>query len=184
MASDHLVHFLRHGQFAADAETRDGSLTALGRRQARRTAIRLRGCTIARIYSSDLRRARETSGIIAKQLSVPVSTLPMLREILPTRVTGHRVPLHLRRTGKESIEDAIARFLTRSPRSGDTVAVCHGNFIRALVCRILETPVMKWQQPVIFHCGITTFRFSEDGQLRLQCFNDTGHLPNELQTTM
>jgi len=184
MASDHLVHFLRHGQFTADAETRDGPPTALGRRQARRTAARLRECTIARVYSSDLQRARETAGIIAKPLSLSVSTLPMLREIVPTRVPGQSVPLHKRRTDKESIEKTIARFLTRPPRSGDTVVVCHGNFIRVLICRLLETSVTKWLRLGTFNCAITTFRFNEDGQLRLQCFNDTGHLKSKLRTIM
>jgi len=185
MASDHLVHFVRHGQFAPDtpdAAPVDGSLTAVGRRQARRTAVRLREYTIGRIYSSDLRRARETARRIAQPLGVSVPALPMLRETMPTRVPGHRVPLQERRAGKGRIDAAIARFLVRPPRSGDTVVVCHGNFIRALVCRTLETPPTKWQQPVICHCGITTFRFGEAGQARLQCFNDTGHLPSELRT--
>jgi probable phosphoglycerate mutase len=159
-------------------------LTALGRRQARRTAARFRECTVAKIYSSDLQRAKETAAIIAERLGSPLSTMPMLREIIPTHVPGHQVPLHKRRTDKQSLERAIARFLTRSPRSGDTLVVCHGNFIRALTCRILETSVTKWQLLGTFHCAITTFRFKDDGQLQLQCFNDTGHLPMELRTMM
>ena len=184
MAGHHLVHFLRHGQFVADATTGDGPLTALGRRQASRTATRLNECTIARVYSSDLQRAKETARIIAKQLSVSVSVLPMLSEIIPTRIPGLRVPLRNRRMGKEKIEEVIAHFLTSSPRSGDLVVVCHGNFIRAIVCRILKAPVTNWQQLGIFHCGITTFRFKKNGQILLQCFNDTGHLPSKLRTSM
>ena len=50
MTSDNLVHFDRHGQFAvatAAAAPVDGLLTALGRRQARRTASRFREHPIA-----------------------------------------------------------------------------------------------------------------------------------------
>ena len=185
MASEHLVHFIRHGQFAVDTPDGvpvDGPLTTLGRRQARRIANRLREYAVAAVYSSDLRRARKTASIVAKPLGLSITALPMLRETIPTHVPGLRIPLAERRAGNERIDAAVARFLARPPRSGDTVVVGHGNFIRAVVCRILETPVTKWQQPVICHCGITSFRFREDGQVRLQCYNDTGHLPSELRT--
>jgi probable phosphoglycerate mutase len=182
MASDSFVHFLRHGQYAHDEGSHDGSLTALGRRQAHRTAIRLRECSIARIYSSDFKRARETASIIAQQLKMSTSALTMLREAIPTRVPGHHIPLQFRRAAQERIKKTIARFLTRPPSSGDLLVVCHGNFINALVCRILETPLTKWRHLGVLNCGITTFRFREGGWLELRCYNDTGHLPSKLRT--
>jgi broad specificity phosphatase PhoE len=184
MARDNLVHFVRHGQFVPDAESGDGPLTPVGRRQAQRIAARLREYAVTKLVSSDLQRAQETASIIATVVSVKSSAEPMLRESVTSRLRDQRVPLPVRRIGKARIDAAIARFLTNPPRSGDTVVVCHGNFIRALVCRTLQTPVTIWQRLVIFHCGITSFRFRDDGCLRLQCFNDTGHLPSELRTIM
>ena len=182
MAGDRLVHFLRHGQYAPDATT-GGPLTKVGKRQARRTAKRLCEYTTTRVYCSDLERAKETAEIIARQLKVSVEMLPMLREIIPTRIPGRRVSLADRRNGRAKIDEAIARFLTRAPKSEDLIVVCHGNFIRALVCRILGAPATKWQQLGIFHCGITTFRFKRNGRLELQCFNEVSHLPSELRTS-
>ena len=183
MARNNLVHLVRHGQF--DKDGGDGGLTAIGRRQSRRTATRLSEGHIARIYSSDLRRARETAEFIAAKLPGTTATaLPMLREMLPTRVPGFHVPLQSRRQAQQRIEKIIGRFLSRPPRSGDIVIVCHGNLIRALLCRILSMPITKWRELGTTHCGITSIGFRSDGRVRLDCYNDTGHLPIELRTSI
>ena len=183
MSNSNLIHLVRHGQFVKSTTSGDGELTPLGSRQARYTAKRLRECCIKRVYSSNLQRAEETTAIIIEQLpDVSVSSLPLLREMLPTRVDGLHVPLDSRRKGQKRIEDIMSRFFSRPPRSGDTLLVCHGNLIRALLCRMLDTPVTKWQELAIFHCGITTFGFREGSRISLHCFNDSGHLPSELRT--
>ena len=183
MARDNLIHLVRHGQF--DRDGGDGGLTAVGRRQSRRTAARLSDCRIARIYSSDLQRARETADFIAARLPGTTATaLPVLREMLPSRVPGFHVTLQSRRQAQQRIDKIIGRFLSRPPRSGDTVIVCHGNLICALLCRLLGMPITKWRELGTTHCGITSFGFKKDGQVRLDCFNDTGHLPFELRTSI
>lgn len=182
--SKNLLHVLRHGQFVRGEDGGDGVLTALGRRQARRTAARLGERNIARVYSSDLQRSRETAEVIAAKLSgISVTALPMLREVLPTGIRGRHVPLEKRRVGRQGIEQVMARFFVKPPRSGDTVLVCHGNLIRALLCRTLGAPITRWYQMGISHCAFTTFSFGTHGQIRLQCFNDTGHLASVLTTS-
>ena len=183
MAKNNLIHLLRHGQYITDDG--DGGLTTVGRRQSRRTAARLCDRHIARMYSSDLQRARETADVIAAHLpGISVTALPLLREMMPTRVTGRLVPLRSRRQAQQRIEEIIERFLSRPPKSGDTLLVCHGNLIRALLCRILGMPITKWPELGTTHCGITSFGFGTQGQVRLQCFNDTGHLPVKLRTSI
>lgn len=178
------IHFIRHGQYVLDAP-RDGQVLAtLGRRQARRTATRFRDCRIAKLYCSNLPRARETAQIIAEKLpGMSPIVLPYLREMLPTRVPGAHIPLEKRRDGQQRLDRIVARFLTKRPRKGDVVIVCHGNLIRAVVCRVLGTAPTRWHELGTFHCGVTSFGFRHNGQLELECFNDTGHLPNDLRTT-
>ena len=178
------VHLLRHGQFKRREDKNDGPLTAVGRRQARYAAARCRDMSITKIYSSDVERASETAEIIlAKLPDISMTALPMLRELIHTAVPGHPIPLESRRLAKERIEMVISRFFTRPPRSGNTLLVCHGNLIRALLCRILGTPVMTWRRIGAFNCGITTVDFGKDGQTYVRCVNDTGHLPHKLRTS-
>jgi len=184
MASGNFVQLLRHGQYVRDPDSGDESLTLIGRRQARRAAARLCECRITRFYSSDLQRARETAEIVAKRLpGISVTALPVLREMLPTRVTGLQVPLQSRRDAQRRIDEVIEQFFVRPPKSGDTVLVCHGNLIRALLCRLLGMPITRWQELGTHHCSLTSFSIGKGGKLRLQCFNDSGHLSAALRTS-
>ena len=77
---------IRHGQTQWNREGRwqgqaDPPLNALGRRQARRAALDLRGARLDHLYSSDLRRALETAHIIGADLGLAVIPDPRLREI-------------------------------------------------------------------------------------------------------
>lgn len=184
MADGNCIHLIRHGQYVRDPDSGDGALTTVGRRQARRTGTRLSQGRVARLFSSDVQRASETAEIIAGHLpGISVTALPILREMLPTAVPGFHVPLESRRQAQQRIDDVIGRFFARPPMSGDTVVVCHGNLIRALLCRMLGMPKTRWRELGTLHCSITSFSFSKAGRIRLQCFNDSGHLPAELITT-
>lgn len=75
----------RHGETTANAARQfsghsDVSLTALGRRQARALAVRLRGETVAAAYASDLSRARETAELALAGRGLTVRGEPGLRE--------------------------------------------------------------------------------------------------------
>ena len=59
----------------------DPPLNETGRQQARVLAVQLGGDGIAAVYSSDLRRARETAAIVAERLGLPVTEERALREI-------------------------------------------------------------------------------------------------------
>ena len=73
----------RHGEAEYQTELASddgGSLTALGRRQARELADRLKGERIARIWTSSLSRAVQTAEIAAAALGVDVVVREGLRE--------------------------------------------------------------------------------------------------------
>jgi broad specificity phosphatase PhoE len=80
------VYLARHGQSDWNAAGRwqghaDRPLTALGLRQAADLAEELAGVTLDAVYSSDLRRARETAAAVAGPRGLTVETLAALREV-------------------------------------------------------------------------------------------------------
>ncbi|MCW5893057.1 MAG: histidine phosphatase family protein [bacterium] len=78
------LHLIRHGETDDNArrvvQLPDAPLSARGRAQAQRLAARLRDARVARILSSDYRRARETADAVAAATGLPVELEPLLRE--------------------------------------------------------------------------------------------------------
>jgi broad specificity phosphatase PhoE len=76
----------RHGETDWNRENRfqgraDPPLNELGRRQSAKLAEALTGETIARVYTSPLRRASETAAIVAGRLGLEVEPVEPLAEI-------------------------------------------------------------------------------------------------------
>lgn len=79
------VCLIRHGEAAGNRERlylgqSDPPLTAHGRRQAQDLARLLRDVPLAAVYSSDLRRARQTATAVARLHGLPVQAVETLRE--------------------------------------------------------------------------------------------------------
>ena len=79
------LFLIRHGRSVWNAEGRiqgcaDPPLDEVGREQARRLAERLREEALVALYTSPLRRARETAEVIGQALRVPVVPDERLRE--------------------------------------------------------------------------------------------------------
>jgi broad specificity phosphatase PhoE len=180
------LYLVRHANFDVDAEPADGlegSLTALGRRQARWTARRLAKFPIGALYYSDLRRAAETAQIIAEALpGVPVRAARVLRECMPAVSADMAeyfadVPADEMAAGTAQAEAAFARFFKPSRAERHEVLVAHGNLIRYLVLRALDAPGELWMHMDIYQCGISIVQIAPDGQTQLIAHNDTGHIP-------
>jgi alpha-ribazole phosphatase len=60
---------------------RDVSLTSAGRRELRHLSEKCSAYPVRAVYSSDLRRARQTADAVAKNLGLEVEVRPELREI-------------------------------------------------------------------------------------------------------
>ena len=89
-----LIHFLRHGESVSNAEPgRDlpdevgDRLTERGRAQAAEAARNLGGLGIERLWSSPLRRARETAEAVAAELGLEIEIRDELREL--REAAGH-----------------------------------------------------------------------------------------------
>lgn len=115
----------RHGETEANAarvvQFPDARLSAAGRQQAERLAIRVAESGIAHILCSDMARALETAAPIAARTGLPITVDPLLRE----RDFGD-----LRGTPYDELRvDPFA--FDYAPPNGETVAVFHERVGRA-----------------------------------------------------
>jgi serine/threonine-protein phosphatase PGAM5 len=181
------IILVRHGQLDMEAFAAKGSragLTALGRRQARRTASRLRGIDVDAIHYSTLGRAAETASIIARAFDgVRPQPSRLLWEVPSPAILRARGEDARANQAEQQFERTCARFI-RGHKGGGTrtdLLITHGNLIRALACRILGLTAEAWLLFWTSHCGITELRINPKGG-RILAYNDVGHLPPQLRT--
>jgi serine/threonine-protein phosphatase PGAM5 len=172
--------FLRHGQY--DTES-GGALTVLGREQARLTGRYLEAFRFDRVWSSTLRRAKETADIVAQQIGgLSVRHTGLLREGLYTKVEGYAASASERREDRARADAAYAKIVRKSRTDRTELVVCHGNLIRYFMCRALHTPVAKWLRMTTSHCGLSRVLVRDTGAVRVVSYNETSHLPAKLVT--
>ncbi len=161
----------REGRFQGHA---DPPLNEAGRAQARALAERLAEVELDAIYSSDLRRARETAEIVAAAKGLTVTTDPGLREVdvgswsgLTRGEIADRFPDAEQHDG-ESAEEHLARVLAavdriaRAHTGGRILIVSHGGSLRRLHTHALGEPVEALPNGALY-----TLRHGEDGFRRI-----------------
>jgi probable phosphoglycerate mutase len=125
------LHLVRHGESAWNVAGRvqgqsrmAGALTPAGRQQAARTARMLaeRHPAADAIFTSDLSRARETAGIIADLLGLPVSEDAGLREQHLGDLEGRRFADPLGEGTVQDVIDDLWRNPARRPSGGECIA--------------------------------------------------------------
>ena len=152
------VYLARHGQSDWNAAGRwqghaDRPLTALGLRQAADLAKELVRVPLDAVYSSDLRRARETAEAVAAPRGLQVSTVAALREVdvgswsgLTRAEAMERFPVEFRRwtEGEHGWEDGetyermaervvgAVRRIAAGHAGESVLVVAHGGPIRAV----------------------------------------------------
>jgi len=170
----------RHGQTAWNAQGRlqghtDIELDDTGRAQAKELARSLDGAGVARVWSSDLARARETAAIVAAELGLAA---PQVDAELRERKFGVFEGLtrdeiavqhpeawrawvaHTQHPpGGEPKDDATVRMqraLLRIVADGTTLVVTHGGVMRLWLMDLLGTTV-----PLVGNA--TTYEVDHDG---------------------
>jgi broad specificity phosphatase PhoE len=197
---------VRHGQSTWNHEHRiqgqlDPPLSEEGRRQAARLGRRLAGRTFSGLYSSDLKRALETSMAIGSAVGVEPTTMAELREIFlgeweglltedlaakfPQAWAGwieepdwDLVPGGEGSTAFEArVKAALESLFARHP-TGDVLVVTHGGVIQIALHHVVGRPGH----------GIFPFRIQNtsmsviekrNGRLVVSGVNDISHLEPE-----
>lgn len=195
------IFLIRHGRQSSKRCNVDVSLDEDGRRQAELLADRLTGYGIEKLYSSNLKRAKETAGIIGKALCLDCEIIPDFREIDFGGLTGKEDDVILREFGEfrqeramhtsdlpypggENGADVIARVMPHirkicSEKENRAAVVTHGGVIRSLCAHLTETDMKnKLKYAVdLENTSITQICFDEERNLfYLERFNDFAHL--------
>lgn len=153
----------RDGRYQGQA---DPPLNEQGLAQADQLARQLASQPIEALYSSDLRRARDTAERIGRALGLPVRIDPRLREIHQGAWEGMLVddiaarypaewqaiqddPLHARAPGGESVAEVARRAMdcledlaARHPL-GPVAIVSHGLTLACLLCQARGLPLVE-----------------------------------------
>jgi probable phosphoglycerate mutase len=162
-----------------------GSLTALGRREARELADRLRGRRIARVWTSPLSRAVQTGEIAAAALGVDVVVREGLREYGVGSLAGTDGdeaatigPVFLAWTegdetatiaGGERVGAIVARVRSVLEEVADAhpgeaaLVVSHGGAILATVPQLVGLPRGRGLGAVLPHCGVVELEKDAEG---------------------
>ncbi len=176
----------------------DIELSEAGYRQIEKLRDRLASERINAIYTSDLKRAAASAGVIAAGRGIEVVPCPELREINYGAVEGltfdgisqlypevaqrvRNFSIELAFPGGESFHDFVARtsgFLSRIERHAaeDTVlVVSHSGPVRVLVYTLLGFDMAHWWQVRIDNASLSIVDTYPRGAI-LSLLNDTSHL--------
>lgn len=185
------LYLVRHGQIAANVNKvysgrSDEALTETGRRQAGQAAEYMAGLEINAIYSSPLRRARETAAIIADFMGLPVVDEPFLIEFDYGRWAGmsedeiaclfpqqwqlwNTRPADLKIDGRETVADLVERVSDGMERlrhlhpGGAVLAVTHVAVIRAALMLADNLDLNKYKQIAVPNGGLFAIQYNSQG---------------------
>ena len=199
-----IIYLARHGETAWNWNQRiqgqtDVPLHERGRKQATALAARLASVPLERIYTSDLGRALETTGIIAARQprTVPILPMPELRECdyglwegltyqeISERfaedwqawLRGGRVG---RPTGGEdflTLQQRAGRVFDAAAREGKTVLIsAHRGPLRGILCHALGLEPIFRSRFLMTNCSLSALECHPEHRPRLILMNDTSHL--------
>lgn len=191
---------LRHGESQGNVERLiqgwlELPLTERGHRQAAFAAGRLAASGAVALYTSPLRRARETAEPVGAATGLVPVAVPDLREYCFGEAQGLRWEEAVARwglsdrdwgvgavPGEEGMETFRARVATSvetlAVRHTDALAICvvHGGVLGAVVAHLCGLPPHEHAQLYTGNCGIATL-VQADGRPVILGLNDQCHLP-------
>jgi len=194
---------VRHGETQWNRENRalghtEIELNEEGRKQVESVALALREEKVAAIYSSPLRRARETAEAIARFHQVAVEVDGAFKEMDAGELDGLTYEDMRDRYGdflREWIKDAsllrvpggeslaqvqqrawqgVEGIIHRHPQ-GVVIVVSHNFAILCIICRALGLDLSQFRRLRLNVASISTLNFGGWG-IQLELFNDTCHL--------
>ncbi|MDP2606949.1 MAG: histidine phosphatase family protein [Deltaproteobacteria bacterium] len=178
------IVLVRHGATDWNLQGRcqgvtDRELSEVGVRQAEQIAALLSSESIQAIYSSDLRRARQTADLISQPHNLPVLIEENIRELNHGALEGltfneikqsyseflarwRTEPAEIQVPGGEKLTDVaerawegVARIAERHVAAESIVVVSHNFPILGIVCRVTGTHLNNYRSFHLDPCGIT-----------------------------
>lgn len=178
----------------ADEGRADPSLSDEGRRQAKLLAAWLERERLDAVYSSPLRRARETAVPLAEAIGVPIVVIDELAEW--DRDSSMYIPLEELKASGHPAWEAMARgdwsalgidpvaFAQRVITAIDGIArehpgarvavVCHGGVINAYTAAVAGVDRLLWFSPG--YTSVSRVLVARSGTRSIQSINEMAHL--------
>lgn len=205
------IYLIRHGQTdfnlkgIVQGSGVDSSLNAKGMTQARAFFDMYKNIAFDKIYTSTLKRTRESvMGFI--ELGIPTESLSGLNEISWGTKEGQPITpeedqyyhwmldqwrlgnTHERIEGGESPEDVMKRQVVAlkhvlSQPNEEQILICmHGRAIRILLCQLLNYPLKSMD--MFEHENLCLYLLEQTGShFTVRKYNDTQHLKNRVVET-
>ncbi len=164
-----------------------GRLSKKGIEQAKKVAQRLKHEKIDAIYSSDLKRAADTTKEIAKyHPNIPLIFTEELRERNHGSLTGQKkknidwkkytpdgeTPETMKLRLKKIIDDAYSEY-----PDGTVLFVGHGTMSRMILTIIENNPIEEWESQIgLKNTSVSIFEIKEDENHEIILLNSTSHL--------
>ena len=195
--------FVRHGRPQlvqnSDGTPADPPLAEIGRAQALAVASWLSEESIDHIYTSPMRRARETSEPIEKTLGLTATVRDDISEF--DKDSSSYVPMEvLKETNRKAWELMASGSMSSSPEilsswytrtvtqleeivqvhGGERVAVvCHGGVINAYLARCLDFDIQAFMKFDVDYTSVTRVLASGAGHRSVKSINETAHFRNQ-----
>ncbi|MDQ4037467.1 MAG: histidine phosphatase family protein, partial [Actinomycetota bacterium] len=197
------LYLLRHGLTVHTPDRRfsgrnDLALTESGRAQIAAAAQRLAALgSISALFTSPLRRTRESAEIVADALQLPVDVDDDLVELdfgslegltwveaqsaFPEQLAAFRSSPDIAAPGGESISVVRSRMdrvlaRIRGKHEGRDVAVLtHMTPIKVLLCMALDVPLTTVHRFFLAPAGLSIVEWDADGRASVTLVNDTHH---------
>ncbi|MFB0559383.1 MAG: histidine phosphatase family protein [Dehalococcoidales bacterium] len=195
------LFLVRHGKIEGESDRYYGhtaiGLSQEGVRQAEMLRDHLASRNLGMIYSSDLKRAFDTAGIIATTHKLKVIPCSDLREFDIGRLVGMTFEEMKERyqgavrllsgqepdisaPGGESLRQMstrIQRFVAEVQKQPpeQMLIVAHGGSLKVLLCLLLGISLEHWWQFRLAHASLTVVETYPEGAV-LCLLNDTSHL--------
>lgn len=195
------IFLVRHGATDWNLQGRcqgatDLALNETGIRQAEQIASVLTDEPIQGIYSSDLKRARQTAHLIGLKHRVAVQIEHDVRELDHGELEGltfaeikanysdfiHKwrtEPADVQVPGGERLADVAQRAwnglnrIIQAHTADETIAVVSHNFpILSIICRLTGTPLNRYRTFHVDPCGVTRLHYRGGDDWRVKCVNN------------
>lgn len=196
-----IIYLIRHGESVANkqgvyqGQSMDTGLTELGKKQARAVAGVLTRLKLKAIYTSPLKRTKETAEIIGRQTGLPIFENIKLLEINHGSWEGKKTnefnqaeqkllirwreqPDQIKMIKGEALKDVALRcqrFIKSMPDGQEAAVITHDVIIRVMTIMALKHELKYIWRFALDNCGITTISFEPNRLINLnQNFHLTG----------
>ena len=194
-----IIYLIRHGESLANkqgvyqGQSIDTGLTELGKKQARAAAKVLTRLKLEVIYTSPLKRTKETAQIIGRQIGLPILENIKLLEINHGSWEGKKInefnlaeqkllnrwqkqPDQIKMIKGEALRDVALRcqeFIQSIPNAQEAAVITHDVIIRVMIIMALKHELKYIWRFALDNGGITTLSFEPNCLISL---NQNFHL--------